>query len=152
MAIQKKTALIIRLMKIGDIKNLLNTGSNEKGFQVSENTIFWTKGELEKWVIKNRDDILLIAESGEDLRGYAFSMFHPPTGIGLITNIYVTEAYRHIGIAQLLITESIRLLKEKGATYVYAQVESTNIQSLKIFQDTGFTKGKDFTWVEQILH
>jgi len=56
-------------MKISDIETVYKIGIKLKEFAVSKTSKFWEKGELEKW-LKKKDDVLLVAKENGELVGF----------------------------------------------------------------------------------
>ena len=60
--------------------------------------------------------------------------------IGYIYYIAVASAHRKMGIARLLLEDSLRRFREEGVEEVYASVETGNVPSEGLFLSEGFTQ------------
>lgn len=60
--------------------------------------------------------------------------------VGYIYYIAVAKAHRGMGIARLLLEDSLRLFREAGVEEVFAGVETRNAPSERLFASEGFTR------------
>jgi ribosomal protein S18 acetylase RimI-like enzyme len=60
--------------------------------------------------------------------------------VGYVYYIAVAKAHRKMGIAKLLLEDSLRRFREEGVEEVYAGVEKGNIPSEGLFTSEGFTQ------------
>ena len=61
-------------------------------------------------------------------------------GVGYIYYIAVAKAHRRMGIARLLIEDSLQRFREERVEEVYAGVETDNVPSEGLFMSEGFTQ------------
>ena len=139
----------IRKMQESDLKTIHDIGVKVEGLAVSETIRFWTKQKLYGWVTNNKDDELLVAEDKGKVIGFIMSIFHNPTRIAIIDNLYVAEEYRRRGIGKDLVKECLKRLKERGLRYIYVTVKKDNKAAIEFFKSLEFNKGYDFVWMER---
>jgi len=60
--------------------------------------------------------------------------------VGYIYYIAVAKAHRRVGIARLLLEDSLRHFREGGVDVVFAGVETGNVPSEGLFASEGFTR------------
>ena len=60
--------------------------------------------------------------------------------VGYIYYIAVAKAHRKMGMARLLLGDSLRLFREEGMKEVYAGIEEGNVPSEGLFMSEGFTR------------
>jgi ribosomal protein S18 acetylase RimI-like enzyme len=60
--------------------------------------------------------------------------------VGYIYYIAVAKSHRKVGIARLLLEDSLKRFREEGVEEVYAGVEIGNIPSEGLFTSEGFTQ------------
>ena len=134
----------IRDMEISDIPNVISLAKKESGFNVSEDTeAFWSDVQLRSWV--RSGDVLLVAEEGDQIVGFVLSALHKPTGKVTWENQLVSKDYRGRGVAESLIEELEKRLKEKGATYLHFLVKEDN-RAWKYYVRKSFRLGYKFFW------
>lgn len=142
--------MLIRELRLDDISTLLEMATREEGFHVSEEApYFWSREQLERWIGAG-EDILLGAEVEGKLAGFVLTTLHRPTGKVTWENQLVLSEYRRKGLANGLIDEMRKRLKEKGATYIHFLVKTDNV-STRYYENAGFTRGFDFVWFDQNL-
>lgn len=73
---------------------------------------------------------------------------HTPTGKAVIENLYVDSDYRGRGIGRALAQESLEKLRDKGALYYTFFTERNNNETIALFENLGFKKGKEALWMD----
>ena len=131
----------IRSMNREDVDEVYIMGKGAPEFSLSDQANFWGKEELERWVRANNEDVLLVATHENKIIAFIFAIFHTPTGLATITNIFTKPEYRKKGIGRKLLGEAIKLLEEKGATYIDSLVHPDNEASMKLQESVGFRRG-----------
>jgi [ribosomal protein S18]-alanine N-acetyltransferase len=58
-----------------------------------------------------------------------------------ILNLAVHERFRRRGVATILMNESLKELKKKGAAFMYLEVRASNAGAKKFYELFGFTVG-----------
>ena len=141
-------SLKIRSTQLSDVDGIYALGKSAPKFAVSDTTTFWEKDELEGWVKEQGKDVLLVAELNGEFVGFLLAKYHSPTKLGTIVDVLVKEPFREQGIGTALLQEAKQQLLNKGASYLYALIQTDNQPSLNLFKSLGFTVGRDMTWVE----
>ena len=102
--------------------------------------------------LENWPDAFIVAEA-PDGRLVGYIMSRVETGIGYLTkfitnkghviSIAVDPPYRRRGIAQALLTTSMKAMKEKyGGKEVFLEVRVSNTPAIKLYEKLGFKKIK----------
>jgi len=137
-----------------DVEKVHASGVEVVEFQASEReadeTPFWPKEKIRDW-LKTENDVLLIAEKDEEIIGYFMSLFHIPTGLAYIENVFVEENYRKEGVGDKLFEKGIKRLKDNGARYVAVLSKPDNYQMHSLLDDRAFNRGNQFVWRDKIL-
>ncbi|MBN2642795.1 MAG: GNAT family N-acetyltransferase [Victivallales bacterium] len=141
----------IREMRAEDIEEIVRIGTKEKYFQVSSSLDgFWSRKQLHNW-IKSNDDVLLVAEDGDRMVGFAISSLHKPTGKATFENLWVDPSSRNRNIATKLSLHLIKGLKANGATYICGMTKTNNKNMLRLFDKLGFDKGYEYNWMGKLI-
>ena len=67
---------VIREMTLDDLDEVFDLGRNAPEFAVSNESSFWTKEELERWIAENTDDVLLVSELKGQVIGFVLAKYH----------------------------------------------------------------------------
>ena len=144
----------LRRTKLLDLDQLLFWENNLDKSLFSENTIFYTTGQIEAFLTSDQDIFLdrqirfMIDSSGStvgcvDL--FEYDMVNSRAGVG----IFIDEKFRNMGIA----TETLSLLKsicikDYFISNLHANILHTNKASIQLFERAGFTKnGVKENWI-----
>jgi ribosomal protein S18 acetylase RimI-like enzyme len=138
----------IRQLIRKDLDDVLLLASEEPEFRIGSN-VFWTERQLERW-IDSESDVCLGAFLGEKLAGFVLVAVHVPTGKATVENVYVDPRWRHQGIADSLIEEACRILRERGVTCATAFVRKDNGRSCVLFRSAMFIDCGVFHWYIRI--
>lgn len=139
----------IRGMNNLDIPKIIKIGKSVEEFRVdSEVKGFWSKKQLENW-IKSKKDSLIVAEEKNKIIGFVMFAHHVPTGKVTFENAWIDKNFRGKGIIEKLVTEGIKDLKKKGATYLCGLAKTDNFVSIKFLERNKFMKGFDFSWLHR---
>lgn len=125
-------ALIVDLAKA--------TGLDEKVTSTPEN--FSRHGSGERPAFQ-----ALIAECEEQALGlclffYSFSSWRGELGV-YVQDLFVSDAARGSGLGRRLISETARLAKERGATYLRLSVAKENTAAQKFYRTIGMSESQD---------
>ncbi|MCJ7429365.1 MAG: GNAT family N-acetyltransferase [Candidatus Nanohaloarchaeota archaeon QJJ-5] len=138
-------------MRHEDVETVHRLGVDAEPFHTSEqeaeHSPFRPKDCLHDWV--DSDDILLVDEHDDELRGFVLTSRHEPTGQLTINNIYVKEQYRREGIASALLEECLHQADAHGVRYVVAHTKPDNEPTQALLDTHGFRRGEAFLWMEQ---
>lgn len=135
-------------MRTSDIETVYKIGKKIKEFGQTREARFWGKNQLHKWM-KNKNDILLVAEGDEKIVGFIMSQIHPPTKKVIIENACVESGQRRQGIGSRLMKECLRRLQNNDAKYICGMVSLKNKSGIKFVKSLNFRKWDNFTWFEK---
>ena len=99
----------------------------------------YSKLLLLSWIILHSDTSVVAIEDGRVV-GYCLSALERKgnTIRGHILSIAVLPEYRGRGIGKRMMSEVERILKEKGAEYVYLEVEEDNLVARRLYESLGY--------------
>ncbi len=137
----------IRIAKKEDVNQVWNIGNNVSEFKTAENVVvFWQKETLENCI--NKDDILFyVVETENKIIGFSIVNLNKSLGKAEIENIYVLPEYRKNKIGTEILDEILRELKNRE----YNNVNCLADEATEFYEKYGFTKGKDFAWMDIVL-
>jgi diamine N-acetyltransferase len=144
----------LRRPKLLDLNQLILWENNLDNSLYSDNPIFYTREQIEQFLTSDQDIFLnrqirfMIDSSGfpigcVDL--FEYDMVNSRAGVG----IFIDEKYRNQGVA----FKAINLLKVMSSkqfliAQLYANIVSTNLKSIKVFEKSGFIKnGVKKNWI-----
>ncbi|MGB2791465.1 MAG: GNAT family N-acetyltransferase [Candidatus Moraniibacteriota bacterium] len=139
-------------MSLGDIDVVLEIGSSEQYFSVSEepgqSTGFWSRETLERWVL-SESDISLVAKSEDRIIGFALTTVHFTNRKAECENIWVDPKWHGAKVGQALVECTIaRIHESDSADVIIALVDDNNRAGQDFFQNRmGFTRGKSHVWL-----
>lgn len=118
----------------------------DKYLEKIKNAIFWPKEILENCI--NKEDILFyVVEIENKIIGFSIVNLNKSLGKAEIENIYVLPEYRKNKIGTAILDEILQELKERK----YNNVNCLADEATEIYKRYGFTKGKDFAWMNIAL-
>ena len=137
----------IRIAKKEDVNQVWNIGNNVSEFKTAENVvIFWPKETLENCI--NKDDILFyVVETENKIIGFSIVNLNKSLGKAEIENIYVLPEYRKNKIGTEILDEILKELKDRK----FNNVNCLAGEAEEFYKRYGFTKGKNFTWMDIAL-
>ncbi len=94
-----------------------------------------------KNVIKNKDNILMVYEEDDIIKGYIYLKPCSDNKGYLIDGLYVEEEYRNNNIAKQLINEAVNTVKD-NITYIDLNVLSKNKVAYELYKSLGFVDYK----------
>ena len=136
-------------MLLTDSENIYKFGEVEKSFRVSEEIKFYEKEELEEWIRKKKD-ILLIAMEKEEIVGFACCKVMS-SHWGVVDNLYVKEEWRKKGVGSLIFNKIIFLLKKKKIKYVNVLVDVMDSKTRGYLEKRGFKSQKEYVWMDKFI-
>ena len=136
-----------RIAKKEDVEQVWNIGNNVSEFKTAENVvIFWPKEILENCI--NKEDILFyVVEIENKIIGFSIVNLNQSLGKAEIENIYVLPKYRKNKIGTALLDKILQELKIRN----YNNVNCLADEAISFYEKYGFTKGKDFVWMDIVL-
>ncbi len=137
----------IRIAKKEDVNQVWNIGNNVSEFKTAENVvIFWPKETLENCI--NKDDILFyVVELENKIIGFSIVNLNKSLGKAEIENIYILPKYRRNKVGTALLDEILKELKVRN----YNNVNCLADEAIEFYKRYGFTKGKNFAWMDIAL-
>lgn len=137
----------IRIAKKEDVQQVWNIGNNVSEFKTAENVIiFWPKETLENCI--HKEDILFyVVEIENKIIGFSIVNLNHSLGKAEIENIYVLPKYRKNKIGTALLDKILQELTNRR----YNNVNCLADEATEFYERYGFTKGKDFVWMDMAL-
>lgn len=137
----------IRKAKKEDAEQVWNIGNHVSEFKTAENVVlFWPKATLENCVDKE-DVLFYVVEEENKIIGFSIVNLNQSLGKAEIENIYVLPEYRKNKIGTAILDEILRELKDRN----YNNVNCLADEAIEFYKRYGFTKGKDFVWMDMVL-
>ena len=137
----------IRKAKKEDAERVWNIGNHVAEFKTAENVVlFWPKATLENCV--DKEDILFyVVELENKIVGFSIVNLNQSLGKAEIENIYVLPEYRKNKIGTAILDQILQELKSRN----YNNVNCLADEATEFYKRYGFTKGKDFAWMDMVL-
>ena len=141
----------IRKAKLTDIKQVTNLClamqeyhvAFDEGFTLTKNAregIAW----FLKRCVRSRTKLLIVAEDDGRITGYTLAMLssRPPIfrrrEFGFIEDVFVSEEYRHKGIAKLMLEAAYLWFRKRGVSEVVLTVHTKNKLGVTVWEKEGF--------------
>lgn len=125
-------------------------GRKIKELSASEKARFHKEKDIEEWIKKPKDNIILVAFDEKKFIGFLLAKIMSSQW-SMIDSLAVDPAYREQGIGSLILNELFNILEKKEVWYVQAFVRTENIKGRKFWQEKKFKEGKKFIWLERNL-
>jgi phosphinothricin acetyltransferase len=137
--------MLIRDARESDLAGILPI----RNHAIVHSTATWTE-EVEslqdcaRWLAERRaaDDAVLVAEERETIVGYAaYTRWRPKLGYRytVADSVYVVDDHQGKGIGKMLLVELIARAAAAGKHVMIADIESSNVASIKLHRSLGFT-------------
>ena len=123
---------------------IADLGRTAKELQIDSNSSMYYSADTLKKLIKNQSGICLVALDGDKLAGFAVRTYHDYFNEVYLSDLFVKEEYRKLGIGKQLFDESIRIAKLRGVDWAWALVQTENERMQMFLEKNGFKKGKAF--------
>lgn len=91
--------------------------------------------------------IFYVVELENKIVGFSIVNLNQSLGKAEIENIYVLPEYRKNKIGTAIVDEILQELKNRK----YNNVNCLAYEATEFYQRYGFTKGKDFAWMDMVL-
>ncbi len=140
----------IRRLKKSDINHVYNVSHRIKEFTVSDRIHFYEKKEMVEWIGK-KDSVFIVAEIEERIVGFLFCKIISKEW-AMLDSLEVDQEFRDQGIGTQLINALFDELHRKHITFVQAFVGKNYKKSRKFWKQHGFKEGREFIWIDRILH
>lgn len=120
----------IRPAKLIDIKDIMTLESGSIAHP-------WIESEIEKLITDDKKICLVAELDGEIVCYVGADTVLDECNIG---NIVTRKDHRGEGFASRLWAELLKLLKNKGMTKVFLEVESDNAPAIALYEESGFVR------------
>tara|TARA_Y100000034_G_scaffold37435_2_gene46038 strand:+ start:20596 stop:21033 length:438 start_codon:yes stop_codon:yes gene_type:complete len=138
----------IREMSIGDVQEVYEIGSSDPAFMVAEeSSTFWPTEILEG--IVNSDSHVSLVLYDDGVKAFLLATYDDVTKKGVVEGVWVNQDWSYRGSGRKLLNEVEKRLREKGAMYLCALVDESNIQSRNMCNKFGFYGGKSYVWMHK---
>ena len=141
---------IIKRLKLEDIPQLVSRLSDKK-FNCCSFEDFWSSDELSLW-LQDENDVCIGCFVEDNLIGFCLSHFASSINKVYLENVFVDEKYRRLGIATSMLSEVVRLYREKNPKKVLrfvAMVEKSNTPAVFTLEKEGFNVGDEMLWIQK---
>ncbi len=135
-------------MTVSDIPEVIAIGLGAPEMAVSDVSTFWGEDRLQSWLEAERD-IMLVAEENGEVLGFQLTQLHLPSGVGYLSDLAVKEGVRGKGLGTILTEETLKLMKDKGITYVYGLTQQNNEKIHNLLKKLGFSEAETMIWFEK---
>ncbi len=100
----------------------------------------WTehKKDAVDYDLQNNPSLVLVAELGDEIAGFACNRIYPARSTGHIANLAVEERFRGRKIGRSLVEGSMELLRQKGVKYVRIETLEQNERGKHFYPALGF--------------
>lgn len=148
----------VRPAALADVDRIVALGAGTDNFSVSQETRFYERAELIEWIERSADNILLIAQTQDQLIGLLYCK-QMSRDWALLDALYVLPASRKLGVGVALLTTLVRELERRSTRYVSALAPLD--ETFDTFRDVvaiydflgrnGFRAAKRYIWCERVL-
>ena len=139
----------VRNAVFNDIPAIMDVGS-DTAFAVSDCIRFYEPGELEEWINSSKENIVLVAECGDDVVAFTYCKimsFH----WAMLDNFFVRPNHRGGECARELMTALQTELKRRCISYLSTCAASDNEKLGKYLTNRGFSLARNYDWYELFL-
>ncbi|MCG3721163.1 GNAT family N-acetyltransferase [Vibrio cincinnatiensis] len=91
-----------------------------------------------KRFLHSSHSVIFVADSGDELAGYALLLFHQGTQLSRLYSIAVKPDFRGRRIAQTLVEQCERAALDQGFTTLRLEVREDNIAAIKLYERMGY--------------
>jgi phosphinothricin acetyltransferase len=152
-----KSTNVLRILICGRIEMLIRDADESdvvgilpiRNHAIVHSTATWTEeveslDDCSRWLAERRaaDDAVVVAEEHGTVVGYgAYTRWRPKWGYRYTAadSVYVVDGYQGQGIGKMLLVELIARATTAGMHVMIADIESTNVASIKLHSSLGFT-------------
>jgi N-acetylglutamate synthase-like GNAT family acetyltransferase len=139
----------IRRGKIKDVEEVFSIGERISELKFSRKA-FHDKDEIEEWVKKPKDNLLLVSEVDGKIAGFIYAKIIDRHWC-LLDNLAVLDKYRAHGMGTKLVEELYKILRKNKIDYIQILEEIHHKRTRKFWRDKGFREEKVFIWADKFL-
>lgn len=141
---------MVRAAAAEDVPAILSLGLGDPAFRVSDRIPFYERTELEEWIQEPRDNILLVAVSAGSIAGFLFCKVMS-SHWAMLDNFYVQPSFRGRSLAELLLGELRKRLRQRGIAYLTTLTSQEDLVLARYLRRLGFRQAKQYAWHELFL-
>lgn len=134
----------IRKMTSKDCEEIALLGKNSKELQIDKDKELYYSADTIKELIKSRSGICLVAEIDNKIVGFTIRIHHKYFNEIYLSDLFVKEEFRKIGVGKKLFDESMKIAKSKKVDWAWALVQTENKRMQRFLEKNGFKRGKPF--------
>ncbi len=134
----------IRKMTAEDTSEIALLGKNSKELQIDKDKELYYSADTIKELIKSKSGICLVAEIDNRIVGFTIRIHHKYFNEIYLSDLFVKEEYRKIGVGRKLFDESMKIAKTKKVDWAWALVQTENKRMQRFLEKNGFKRGKPF--------
>ena len=138
-------SIVIEKPTLDDVDTMFIWGEATPYLWATEETKWYPKDSIVRWITDPKDDALLVARVNGKLAGMC--MTNVLRDWALCTGLYVDEPYRKKGVGKKLIEEATYQLQKKGIPGMDLVVEVDNPNAVAFYKSCGFVQGYMFHWM-----
>jgi ribosomal protein S18 acetylase RimI-like enzyme len=143
--------MIIREATLKDVDSIHKLGENVDEFNTTEEVVtFWPKHILQN-CIESKTDWIMVAEEDGEIIGFTICNNSLVFKKAVIENIFVSPQHRKKGVGKKLLNAIVDKIKSTDCEYIAIFTEDNNDTAIDFYVRNGFTKGKNFAWIDMVL-
>ena len=140
----------IQRAKLADINAIYRLGKETKELEFSKKMNFHDKIELKEFILKEKDNILLVAEIDKKVVGFLYAKIVSKIWC-LLDNLVVNKKFRNHGIGTFLLNNFYEILKKNKISYVQILEDIHQKKTRKFWKEKGFKEEKIFVWADRVI-
>lgn len=98
----------------------------------------WNEESWDHVFSESGDRLILLGQSSSDIPGFVLFDFSCVDSFAHLLKILVNPAFRGQKIGKELLLESIRVLRERGISNFFLEVEEENVVARSLYESVGF--------------
>jgi ribosomal protein S18 acetylase RimI-like enzyme len=145
-----KKPVTVRFADPAEAEAICQIGTADPSFEVSPLIRFYERSEVEEWARDRQNNLMLVAEAGDQLVGFLFCKIMSQHW-AMLDNFYVRPPYRHPSIPVALSEFLTGELERRGISYLTCLVREDHVALARLLEARGFAPTHKYTWFEQFL-
>lgn len=139
--------IIIQKATVKDVSTMVRWGKSAKELWGSPDGGWYSENGLQLIIQNKERSISLVAKLNDKLVGMCVTHFFGEWAY--CEALFVQKEQRRLGIAKLLIDETIKILKQRGCGMIGTFVEIDNPASINFHEKLGYKKGFQFHYMSR---